>query len=211
MTASGWSNRMRQAFLACLLAGTCAMAHAQVTGKALLLVAAPSLQGPYGQTTLLAVQVGDTHLGFILNRASGVKISALFPDKKPSARSAGSGSPEVYFGGPIQSESLFAVLRRDPGGSSLPLFGGLYVTGKAESIKAIIEKTPEDARYFAGFVGWLAGELESEIGRGFWQVAEPDAKLVFRENTSGMWEELSRGLGNTPPPRPGQIRTRSSD
>lgn len=206
MTASGWSNRARQGVLACLLAGACAVAHAQAASKAMLLVAAPSLQGPYGQTTLLAVRVGDTHLGFILNRASGVKLSTLFPDKKPSARSA---SPEVYFGGPVQSESLFAVLRRDPGGSSLPLFGGLYVTGKAESIKAIIEKTPDDARYFAGFVGWLAGELESEVARGFWQVAEPDAKLVFRQDTSSMWEELSRGLGNTPPPRPGQIRTRS--
>jgi len=211
MAASGWSNRMGQALLACLLAGSVAMVHAQAVGKAMLLVAAPSLQGPYGQTTLLAVQVGDTHLGFILNRASGVKLSALFPDKKPSPKNARSGSPEVYFGGPVQSESLFAVLRRDPGGSSLPLFGGLYVTGKAESIKAIIEKTPGEARYFAGFVGWLAGELESEIGRGFWQVAEPDAKLVFREDTSSMWEELSRGLGNTPPPRPGQIRTRWGD
>lgn len=209
MAASRSSNRVRQGLLACLLAGACAIAHAQAAGKALLLVAAPSLQGPYGQTTLLAVQVGDTHLGFILNRASGVRLSALFPDRKPSAKGAGGVSPEVYFGGPIQSESLFAVLRRDPGGSSLPLFGGLYVTGKAESIKAIIEKTPEDARYFAGFVGWLAGELENEIARGFWQVAEPDAKLVFRQDTSGMWEELSRGLGNTLPPRPGQIRTRS--
>lgn len=206
MTTPGWRNSVRRGLLACLLAGACALAHAQAAGKALLLVAAPSLQGPYGQTTLLAVQVGDTHLGFILNRASGVKLSTLFPDKKPSARSA---SPEVYFGGPVQSESLFAVLRRDPGGSALPLFGGLYVTGKAEAIKAIIEKAPEDARYFAGFVGWLAGELENEIARGFWQVAEPDAKLVFRQDTSGMWEELSRGLGNTLPPRPGQIRTRS--
>lgn len=201
MYARTWLARFLGAALAgCLLAGAAA---AQSPGKALLLVASPSLQGPYRQTTLVAVQVGDTHLGFILNRSSGVKLSALFPGQGSAAASR----EEVYFGGPMQSESLFAMLRRDPGGPSLPLFGGLFVTGKADAIRKLIAKTPGDARFFAGFVGWSAGELEKEIGLGVWQVAVPDAELVFRQDTSGMWEELSRSLGNLPPPKRGQIHT----
>jgi len=198
MNARNWRTHIGAALATCLLAGAAA---AQAPGKALLLVAAPSLQGPYRQTTLVAVQVGETHLGFILNRASGVKLSALFPDQGSAAAS----SEEVYFGGPVQSESLFAMLRRDPGGPSLPLFGGLFVTGKADAIRMLIAKSQREVRFFAGFVGWTAGELEKEIGLGVWQVAVPNAELVFRQDTSGMWEELSRGLGNQLPPKRGQI------
>ncbi len=51
-------------------------------------------------------------------------------------------------------------------------------------------------RYFAGFVGWTAGELAKEIEAGYWYVGAPDAALVFHKNTEAMWEELVTRLGN---------------
>lgn len=207
MNSSHWNYQLGAVFLLCLLAIGFAEVRAQEVraqeaGKPLLLVASPSLQGAYRQTTLIAVPVGDSHLGFILNRATGVKLSKLFPGHAPSAAVA----VDVHFGGPVQSESLFAMLRRDPGGQSLQLLGGLFVTGRAEAIQKIIEQTPNEARYFAGFVGWVAGELQTEIERGLWQVTEPDAALPFREDTSSMWEELSKRLGNPVRPRRGMIQ-----
>jgi len=173
-----------------LLAAACA-ARAQGPDRPLLLVAAPELQGLYSHTTLLVVPAaGGQHLGFILNRATDVKLATLFPDHPPSAKVA----DPVYFGGPEMVEAIFAIVRRDPGGPALHLFGELFVTGNAVAVDQIIEQTPNDARYFAGFVGWQPGELAKELEAGYWYAAEPDEKLLFRKDTAEMWEELVKRL-----------------
>lgn len=179
------------ASIACLLAlGACA-ARAQDLGEPLLLVATPDLQGPYARTALLVVPLGDKHFGFILNRATGMTLAKLYPEHAPSAKVA----DPVYLGGPEGRNALFAVTRRDPGQPSLHLFGSLYMTGHADIIDRIIEQTPNEARYFAGFVGWMPEELAAEIEAGYWYVGEADESLVFRADTSSLWEELVARLG----------------
>lgn len=196
---------MNATLFACLLAVSGA-AQALDAGKSLLLVASPGLQGPYSQTTLVAVPNGGRYFGFILNRATGVKLSTMFPGHAP----AGKVAEPVYFGGPEMNDAIFAVVARNPGENSLRLFGSLFVTNRAASINRIIARTPNDARYFTGFVTWTPGELEDEIARGLWHVTEPEAALVFRADTSGMWEELVKRLGiSNPPPRGrGMIQSR---
>ncbi|HKX37242.1 MAG TPA: YqgE/AlgH family protein, partial [Burkholderiales bacterium] len=53
-----------------------------------------------------------------------------------------------------------------------------------------IETTPNEARYFVGYVGWRPGELKSEIDRGLWSVVGADPEVAFRKDTEGLWEEL---------------------
>jgi putative transcriptional regulator len=189
-----------QLLFSCLLAACLAAASfqalAEESGKPLLLVASPSLEGPYEHTTVIAVPVEDKHVGFILNRATNVRLSTLFPDH-PAAKKV---TRPVYLGGPEMFDSLFVVVRRDPGGQSLQLAEDLFVTGKADIINRIIEQTPNDARYFVGFVGWTEGELADEIERGLWIVDKADAGVVFRSDTRGMWEELVKRPGNNPRP-----------
>ena len=207
MNAFNWKTCCNSAFVAVLLALGASAALAQdAAGKPMLLVASPGMQGPYQQTTLLAVPADGRHFGFVLNRTTGVKLSTLFPGHAPSAKVAG----PVHFGGPEMNDALFAVVPRNPGEEALPLFGDLFVTNRAAAIDRIIEQTPNEARYFAGFVGWAPGELASEIERGLWFVTEPDAGLVFRNDTTGMWEELVKRLGLPNPPRLGRglIETR---
>jgi len=205
MNIPDWKQCLAAILCAGLLAA-CEPVGAQSAGnKPMLLVASPELAGPYRQTTLVAVPVDGRYFGFILNRATEIKLSALFPAHAPSALVA---SP-VYFGGPEMNDALFAVVPRNPGENALQLFGGLFVTNRAAAIDRIIEQTPNEARYFAGFVGWAAGELEAEIASGHWYVTEPEAALVFRNDTKGMWEELVKRLGNGhAPARRGLIQTR---
>src|SRR2546426_517036 len=84
--------------------------------------------------------LGGEHVGFILNRATGVKLATLFPEHAPSAKVV----DPVYFGGPEMVDSIFAIVRRDPGTPSLRLFGDLFVTASADAVDRIIEKTPND-------------------------------------------------------------------
>ena len=158
-------------------------------------MAAPDLQGLYNRTALLVVPAaGGQHLGFILNRATELKLATLFPEHAPSAKVA----DPVYFGGPEMFGSIFAIVKRDPGVPALHLFDDLFVTGNGASVDRIIEKTPNDARYFAGFVGWQPDELAKELDSGFWYVTEPDAALLFSQDTGRMWDELVKRVGQRP-------------
>ena len=186
-------------FLATVFLLAAAGAAQAQSAKPLMLVASPALQGLYSHTTLIVVPAGEGHLGFIVNRATDIKLATLFPGHAPSAKVA----DPVYFGGPEGLDALFAVVRRDPEGG-VRLFGDVFVVTGAEAVDRVIERTPNEARYFAGFVGWQPGELASEIEAGYWHVAEPDPALFFRHDTGRLWEELSRRLGNGHAPQRGR-------
>ena len=188
-----------------LLALVSLNARALDLGQPMLLVASPDLKGPYQHTALVVVPAGDKHIGFIINRATGATMGKLFPDHPPSAKVV----DPVYFGGPEASDAIFAMVRRDPGAHALRLFGDLFVTSNAKAVDKIIETTPNDARYFVGFVGWRPGELAAEIQKGFWYVASPDSALIFRKDTTSLWEELVQQMGHrTAPLERGEQETR---
>jgi putative transcriptional regulator len=192
---------LKRLLAALLLIAAACTAGAQDLDRPLLLVAAPDLQGMYSRTALLVVPAaGGQHFGFILNRATEVKLATLFPEHAPSAKVA----DPVYFGGPEMISSIFAVVRRDPG-AALHLFGELFVTANGAAVDDIIERTPNDARYFVGFVGWGQGELAKELADGFWYLDEPDAGLLFSQDTGHMWEELVKRAGKSAAPRAGSI------
>ena len=182
---------LRKLFFAGMLMAACT-AQSQDLDRPLVLVAAPDLQGPYGRTALVVVPAaGGQHLGFILNRATDFKLATLFPEHAPSAKVV----DPVYFGGPEMMGSIFAIVRRDPGVPALKLFGDLFVTGNGAAVDHIIEQTPNDARYFTGFVGWQAGELAKELEAGFWYATDPDPALLFSKEPDRMWEELVKRVG----------------
>lgn len=179
-----------RSLLACLALLAACGARAQDLDQPHLLVAKPELQGLYGRTALLVVPMDGQHIGFILNRATNVTLAKLFPEHSASAKVV----DPIYFGGPEMAGAIFAVVRSDPGQPSVPLFGGLFVAATAQAVDRIIEQTPNEARYFAGFVGWRPGELAKEIAAGYWYVTDADAAVVFRDDTDTMWEDLVQRL-----------------
>ena len=201
------ATRALHALPAFLLLFFALAARAADLGQPLLLVASPDLKGPYNHTALLVVPAGDKHIGFILNRATQTTMGKLFPDHGPSAKVV----DPVFFGGPEASDAVFAMVRRNPGPPSLRLLGDLYVTANAQNVDRIIETTPNDARYFVGFVGWQPGELAAEIEKGYWYVGPPDSSLIFQKETGSMWEDLVKRMGHRATPlKRGDIETRFS-
>jgi putative transcriptional regulator len=182
--------------LACLLLlfAACA-ARAEDLERPLLLVASPALQGAYSRTALVVFPMRGQHAGFILNRSTDVKLGTVFPDHPPSAKVV----DPIYFGGPEMVDSLFAMVPKNPGSGAVQVLGDLFVTAEADTVDRIIEQMPNDARYFAGFVGWKPGELAKEIEAGYWYVEELDAAQVFRKDPGEMWDELVKRLGNGHP------------
>lgn len=157
---------------------------------AILLVAHPAFRDlDYRQTVLIATPAPNGgHIGVILNRPTRRSLGSLFPDHEPSRKVV----DPVYYGGPFSRGALVALVKTEasPGNGAVPVMKNLYLAFRANTIDHIIENTPNDARYYVGYVGWRPGELKTEIERGLWSVLSPDLGTVFRKDIDGMWEEL---------------------
>ena len=165
-------------------------AGAQGQDDAIILIAHPAFRDlEYRQTVLIAAPAPNGgHVGVILNRPTRRSLGSLFPEHEPSKKVA----DPVYYGGPFSRGALVALVRADaaPGAGSVLLMKNLYLAFRANTIDHVIETTPNEARYFVGYVGWRPGELRGEIDRGLWTVANADLELIFRKDTEGLWEEL---------------------
>jgi putative transcriptional regulator len=158
--------------------------------EAIFLVAHPMFRDlDYRQTVLLAAPAPNGgHVGVIINRPTRRTLGSLFPEHEPSKKVM----DPVYYGGPFSRGALVALVKTDstPGAGSVPLMKNLYLAFRANIIDQVIERAPNDARYYVGYVGWRPGELRSEIDKGLWSVIDADPEVVFRKDTEGLWEEL---------------------
>jgi len=169
-----------------------AVAQTAADDEAILLVANPRLREPaYVHSVVLVAPIDNNrHVGVIVNRPTRRSLSSLFPEHQPSKQV----TDPVYFGGPMSPRALFALVRSetDPGGGSMPFLKNVFLARTMDTIDRIIEKTPNEARYFVGNVIWRPGELRAELDRGLWHAMNPHAETIFRKQTDGLWEELLR-------------------
>lgn len=165
-------------------------ASAQAQDDAILLVAHPAFRDlEYRHTVLIAAPAPNGgHVGVILNRPTRRSLGSLFPEHEPSKKVV----EPVFYGGPFSRGALVALVRSEetPGTGSVLLMKNLYLAFRANTIDHVIETTPNEARYFVGYVGWRPGELKSEIDRGLWSVLDAQVDTVFRKDTESLWEEL---------------------
>jgi len=168
------------------------LARAEDSDKTLLLVAKRALKDPlYSSTILLAKPLPDgTHVGFILNRPTNVKLGEIFPEHEPSKKIA----DPLFLGGPADVNLVFAVVANHDGSrdDSMLLTPELSLAYSGGTVDRVIESESERARFFMGLVVWRPGQLDEELKRGLWHVQEPEAKLVLRKKTDGLWDELVR-------------------
>src|SRR6266700_3091411 len=132
----------------------------------------------------------NRHVGVIINRPTGRSLASLFPEHVPSKLV----HDPVYFGGPMLRQAIFAVVHIDhtPGPGSIQMMKELFLATQGAVVDHIIEQTPNEARYYVGYVAWRPGELSQEVDRGLWYVLDADPELVFRKDPGRLWEELLR-------------------
>jgi putative transcriptional regulator len=180
-------NVLFPAVFALLTAGS-----ALAEDDAMILVAHPAFRDQdYRQTVLIAAPgPNGGHVGVILNRPTRRSLGSLFPEHEPSKQVV----EPVYYGGPFSRQALVALVKTEssPGAGAVLLMKNLYLAFRANVIDQVIETTPNEARYFVGYVGWKPGELNSEIERGLWSVQDADLDTIFRKETDGLWEELQQ-------------------
>jgi putative transcriptional regulator len=167
-------------------------AGAAAPEETVLLVAKRQVEDPiWGSTILLAKPVeGGGHVGFILNKPTKMSLAELFPQHEPSKKVI----DPLFLGGTVDINLVFALVERRAveKDGAIRIAPDLFLAFKSAAIDRIIETESDRARFFLGLVVWRPGQLDDELDRGLWYVEEPEAKLVLRKQTDGLWEELVR-------------------
>src|SRR6266702_2811724 len=184
---------LKQVFLRALAASSAVFFLASATaapGDTVLLVAKRQFEDPiYGSTIVLAKPVGGGgHVGFIVNRPTKMSLAELFPEHEASKKVA----DPLFLGGTVDMNLVFALVethgsRKD---GTIPIAPDLFLAYETKAVDRIIESESDHARFFLGMVVWRPGQLDDELDRGLWYVDQPEAKLVLRRKTDGLWEEL---------------------
>jgi putative transcriptional regulator len=186
-----WPVLLCAVFLAAL-----AFAQDQEPPNGLLLVAKPGLPDPrFRETVVLVTQTADSQtIGVILNRPTRRKLSDIVAEDALARNYADA----VFAGGPVMDRTLVALFRSDsaPAAPSFHVLKALYLSMHPAAIEPLLRQSGGRYRLYSGFSAWAPGQLESEMQGDSWYVLPATEELVFRRDTSGMWQELvERALG----------------
>ena len=74
---------------------------------------------------------------------------------------------------------------------------GIFFGYDERLLKLIEQQADPTMRYkfLLGYSGWAPGQLEDEIARNYWVVANPTPELLFQTETSQMWRKAISNLG----------------
>ena len=140
---------------------------------------------------LLCEHRADGSFGLVLNRPLPVDLSDILEGLK--------GGDQVSMGGPVQRDTLHFLHRHgDAVTGSIEVTAGVYWGGDFEAVRLLIESeltSKRKLRFFLGYAGWSAGQLEAEIQAGGWFLAQAEVALVFPSDPKGLWRTALRRMG----------------
>lgn len=163
--------------------------------KGRILIAEPFLQGPFFNRSIvfLTEHSKSGSVGFVLNKSSD-----LYPDEVIEDLFNFKG--ELYIGGPVASNTLhFLHTAGDLIPGSIQITDSIYWGGDFKRIKDLINigRLDENCiKFFAGYSGWSAGQLEKEIEEQSWIVSNIDDSSVMSSYIDNIWKESMESLGD---------------
>lgn len=160
-----------------------------------LLIAEPFLLDPNFKrgVILLCDHQKDGSFGFILNKPIDMGINDLIASF-PTFES------EVYYGGPVQTDTIhYLHTKGDLLNNSVEVLSGVYWGGDFEQLKELVQRDeiqPNEIRFYVGYSGWSAGQLELEQKVFSWMVADGHEDYVFQKNKY-LWKDVLQEQGGT--------------
>ncbi|HKK43226.1 MAG TPA: YqgE/AlgH family protein [Bacteroidales bacterium] len=132
-------------------------------------------------------------VGFILNKKLDLKIS--------TAVEGFEGLDEfLNMGGPVAPDTLHyihSVGNEIP--NSVEVSSNIFWGGDIETIRSLIGKGQIDStqiRFFLGYSGWSAGQLERELQENSWVIARVNPEVVMNNRGEDAWKKVLRSFKN---------------
>ncbi len=163
--------------------------------KGQLLIAEPSIIGDLSfnrSVILLADHNHEGSVGFILNKPLDYTISDLIPEIEASFK--------IYNGGPVEQDNLYFIHTiPELITGSIEISNGIFWGGDFELTRSLINEgkiNKENIRFFLGYTGWSANQLEGELKENSWIMSKNIYKsTILSKSSSQFWKEKIIELG----------------
>ncbi len=159
----------------------------------MLLIAPPIVRDPnFARTVVLLCEHGESgSFGLVLNRPLAVDLSDILDGLQ--------GDGLVSMGGPVQKDTLHYLHRHgDVVEDAAQIADGIYWGGDFGAVRYLVETqitSQSRLRFFLGYSGWSAGQLEAEIKAGGWFLTQAEPAFVFHSDPKNLWRVVLRHMG----------------
>ncbi|NNF74512.1 MAG: YqgE/AlgH family protein [Flavobacteriaceae bacterium] len=163
--------------------------------KGNLLIAEPSILGDLSfnrSVILLADHNDEGSVGFILNKPLDYSLSDLIPEVISEIT--------VFNGGPVEQDNLYFIHTvPDYIPNSIEISNGIFWGGDFNTVIEFINKgelNETNVRFFLGYSGWDANQLNDELNSNSWILTENiyDSDIIAKSDNS-FWKEKMLELG----------------
>lgn len=162
-----------------------------------LLVAEPFLSDDYFNHAVIALvdyTPGKSVMGIVMNRKSDYTLGQTVEGFNDSVK------VPLYVGGPMSRNRMFYIHTLGTlFKGAVEIMPGLWIGGDYDEVKQYVNDgypTDDLIRFFIGYSGWEAGQLEGEIRDHVWAVSaplSPDQLLTDSDDT--YWHKVVKGMG----------------
>ncbi len=158
-----------------------------------ILIAEPFLEGRYFSRSVVYMVEHDEKgsIGFVLNKPMGYDTSEL-------VRELEDFEFPVYVGGPVEQNQLYYLHTHAELRDALPVTEGIFWGGDFVQLVKMLKNgdiLPDEIRFFAGYSGWEAGQLEKELEDDSWMIGRISQERFFKFSAEELWEKSMSELG----------------
>jgi putative transcriptional regulator len=153
-----------------------------------LLIASHELRDPNFLRTVVLIfrHDDDGAAGLVLNRRLNATVKQVW--KQVSQEPCRCESP-LYLGGPVEGPLMSVHTKQEL--SEIEIVEGVYFSAAGGSLAQLVDADAPEAKFFVGYAGWGAGQLEREMDEGAWLTAPATSEHVFGD-IDELWQRVTR-------------------
>lgn len=175
-----------------------------LTGK--LLLAMPGMTDPRFFRSVIYICAHDKNgaMGLVINAPHhAIEFDSILEQLEIASEIEIDNMPEdieIMEGGPVETVRGFLLhssefYQKD----TVRIDDDFSVTGTVDVLKRVAKgEGPKEKLFMLGHAGWSGGQLEDELARNSWLVAEPTPELVFNTPHDEKWEKAMLYAGINP-------------
>jgi putative transcriptional regulator len=166
-----------------------------VAQKGRILISEPFLNDTYFKRSIVLIteHSEEGSVGFVLNKQVDLKVQDVIQD-----------FPEIdagiSIGGPVNTNTIHYIHTL---GNTIPdsvkVTKDIYWGGNFDVLKDMVASgkiKKYDVRFFLGYAGWAAKQLEDELSENAWLVAELNTEIIMKAENSNTWNQILEKMDN---------------
>jgi putative transcriptional regulator len=167
----------------------------KIPEKGKILISEPFLPDTFFNRSIvyLTDHTPQGSVGFILNKKLDLQVGSAIEGFE-------GWNENLSMGGPVAPDTLHYLHNL---GELIPnsvlVEGNIYWGGDIDTIRELIKTrkiNQSQIRFFLGYSGWSAGQLERELKENSWVIAKVNSNIVLNNKNDDIWKRVLRSFKN---------------